>query len=726
MVNTQLHPYKQCMFLIIENFPAHNKTLCHYTPPRYNLIMTPTAIAPIFRLTAALGISVLTWLWLSMIPPIAVGVTCGLLAIGLLLRRFYVLAGGCLGVVSVCLFIAPPITQSYADCTYHVVIDQADYSQQRLGKTITLRASQIVCHVENPTPADDTLSNTTSSPIDLPNQKLLFYDSQRQFHAYQQQNVKLILQSQLIPVHGRLNHHAFDYEKYLHENGIRLQIKSPTVLSQIPLYHPIIRLRNTLTKTIQSNLSPKPAAIILALIVGNRSALTPSQKAIMQHTGSSHILAISGLHLALIGGWTWLLVQWLWGISLRLNRYLQPIQAGAIAALCVITLYALVSGFDIPVRRAWLMFSLLILAWLTLRPLNYHSLLLAGCVVVFFDPYALLSVGFYFSFIATAVVLWAARLPYSPIIKILILQGVITTTLLPITWFVFGTVSLGGFFVNLLIIPWLGLWVLPVAIIACGLTVFTAPTWLWQFLSLTTEALWHVITWFERLDWHFTPNTQPHLFSVVIAVTCLLLCLYRRTWWYSIGILSLWIPLPTASTPAVVMADERSTSVLVHNGKTAILLNPGRKYRHINHADKWVRYLNQRGLSLSHVVLSDDKLSHISATYSLLKRFPNAEVITLKDVPLPYDSHYCQPITLANLNLKTTLSNKNCHAKIIWFDHVIDIGGNTANAILPHATLRWHHHIYDAQRLGAITITPTQVPRYLRQQHKPWREVIAP
>lgn len=672
-------------------------------------------ITPIIRLTVAIALGLLILMSMPLIPPVWVGVGCSLLAIVALVWRMYAVVGLCSAVASISLLLSPPATAVYNDCTYQATMSEADYSHQRLGKSVRLSAENIQCQVQG-------------KSVKLPRQRLIFNDYQRLFRPFVNHNIRLSIRSQLSPVKGHLNHYAFDYEKYLYEQGIRWQVKEVEIQATSPYHSPIFSLRNHLASVIQQHLPDTVSPIILALLIGNRSALSEQQKTILSHTGSSHILAISGLHLALVGGWAWVIFQWLWGLSLWLSARVQPIQAGAIGALIVITVYALLTGFDIPVRRAWLMFSLLILSWLWLKPINTNSLLLAACAVMLFDPYAVLSVGFYFSFIATAIVLWSTRLPYPPLIKVIVMQGLISLTLMPITWAVFGTIAVVGLGVNLLIIPWLGLWVLPSALLASLLSFVTDNvTWLWSITAFSTEKLWLTIEWFAQLHLTVSPPVTLPVVIVIIIVGSILLSLYRRHAFYLCGLgafLGLMMPSLKSVEPTLVVADGRYTSVLMHNGQQALLINPGRKYHTYNDADKWKKYLLNRGITLSAILLTDDKISHISATRSLLRDFPQAEVITLKDFPLPYPVTYCQSLRLPDLQL-VAVRNQDCKAVITWFGQSVQWNGKGKNSLLSQSRLRWNYQVYDAKQLGAISITPNGKLTYLRENKKPWRKVVS-
>lgn len=645
-----------------------------------------------------------------------------------LLRQQFFLTGVCAGLISMSLSVSPPYQQIFTDCRYQAVIQHADYSRQRRGGSLRLAATDIVCSTNHATTAANHLATRTQH---LPNQTVQYWDYNGQLRHLAGQ--KLSIRSRLQPVQSRLNPMTLDYERYLLGQNIRLTAKSLHIEETQVAPWGIPRLRHTLANAINENLSANNAAIILALITGNRSKLSGEQRLYMRQTGTSHILAISGLHLALLGGLAWWLFQALWSLFSRLSDWIPPIQAGGIMALIIISGYAMLTGFNLPVQRAWLMFCLLIISWLWLRISPLHSLLLAAVVILLVDPYALLSVGFYYSFIATYIVLWCVQRNYPPLVNIILMQLLINLALLPITWWAFGMVSLSAFFVNLLIIPWLGLWVLPWAMLACILTLIAAPLAqpLWLLSEFSTTAMWQVIELFQALPLTLHPDYRPLFIVVVIAVVSVLAALALRQRYYLSGMLLLLLPLSRDAPPTMIIADSRYTSALIHNGTDAIIINPGYHYKQRNDADKWQRYLQHHQLRLAAIVLQDSKLNHIAATASLLKSYPKSTVISLTKMDLPYQQQFCLPFDRAHLQLQFSINaDGHCQAIMTWYGqriHLFPTLHSERNALLNASQFIWQSQQYNAQQLGAISIEKTMNDwkiSYQRQTAKLWRKEI--
>ncbi len=134
--------------------------------------------------------------------------------------------------------------------------------------------------------------------------------------------------------HGFRNPGGFDYEGWLFQHRIRATgyvrakgINEPLGVAQ---GYPVQRLRHGLRTRIQAVLADSPVqGLLLALVIGDRGAITPGQWQWLQQTGTNHLMAISGLHIGLVAGLAFLLSQRLWRFSGRGLLRLPAPAAGA-------------------------------------------------------------------------------------------------------------------------------------------------------------------------------------------------------------------------------------------------------------------------------------------------------------------------------------------------------------------------------------------------------------
>ena len=181
-------------------------------------------------------------------------------------------------------------------------------------------------------------------------------------------------------------------------------------------------LRESLRARIAAAIPDSSArAIVAALAIGDRSGLSDSQWESMRRAGVVHLVSISAVHIGFVFGVAFLLCRL---ALLFLRRYFFVVKGQTVACLVALAAaggYAALAGFQIPTQRALIMLAAGCAAALWGRR---HSMLmpfsLALFAVVAFDPWAVLSPGFWLSFFLAGIVLiilrqgFDARSPIDP------------------------------------------------------------------------------------------------------------------------------------------------------------------------------------------------------------------------------------------------------------------------------------------------------------------------
>ncbi len=245
------------------------------------------------------------------------------------------------------------------------------------------------------------------------------------------------------------------------------------------------------------------SGVSVALLTGIRSYLLGDVKRGYQQSGLAHVLAISGLHLGIIGGLFFFglrrLLAYVPYIALRYNTKKIAATVGLIATFG----YMLLAGSSLPTVRAFIMIGLLFVAVLMERfRLSVRVLCVAALIVLTLWPESLLTASFQMSFAATfALVLWAENMYMRGTGTLNYIKGVLATSFvaglatLPIAAAHFSMVSFSGFFLNLVAIPLLAFILMPLGILTLFLMIFglEAPA-AWAFNQgvqvLNMAALW--------------------------------------------------------------------------------------------------------------------------------------------------------------------------------------------------------------------------------------------
>ena len=203
---------------------------------------------------------------------------------------------------------------------------------------------------------------------------------------------------------------GFDYPSYLANQGISGVLYTRSVHMLPPESGPlhsvllgkVFDLRRTLSDRLEKAMTSPHVSLAKALLLGLRGALPEDVEESFRRTGTSHLLAISGLHVGVILALTIIATSRLLGR--RWHVYLA-------ISVAVVWGYALVSGLPISVVRAAIMGTVLLLAWAVGRPRSVlPSLALSAAVMVGIDPRVLGQVSFQLSFTAIAGIVLA--LPY--------------------------------------------------------------------------------------------------------------------------------------------------------------------------------------------------------------------------------------------------------------------------------------------------------------------------
>ena len=280
-----------------------------------------------------------------------------------------------------------------------------------------------------------------------------------------------------VAVEGRLaelplvrNPGEFDYGAFLRGHGIFSRLFADELLAAAEqrgsacLAH---RLKATLTEYFERSVPDDEArSIVLALVVGDRSAIDGATEERFRRTGLLHLLAVSGLHVLIVG---MILYQLLRPSLLRLgfSWFAAEYTRMAVTAT-VLLLYALVTGLPASVVRAVIMAMLFMMGTTFQR--SSHSLNTLGVaifILLLWRPSQLFEPGFQLSVAAVAAIVtlqprFSAMLTWgegdvSPLVAFLRSSASVSLAAsagtLPILLMHFGAVSLAGLVLNTIAVP---------------------------------------------------------------------------------------------------------------------------------------------------------------------------------------------------------------------------------------------------------------------------------
>lgn len=456
------------------------------------------------------------------------------------------------------------------------------------------------------------------------------------------------LKVRLIRPRGAQNPAGFDHEKWLFMQQIQAkgyvrdwagnrQLES----EQFPA--PLGLLRQKIAKAIDEvSDRPQAAALLKALAVGDKRGMDRQAWETFSRTGTNHLIAISGLHIGLVAGWCLFIGSWLWRRSSRLCQRMPALKAGALFALLGAAVYAALAGFTLPTQRALIM----LVATLGALILGYRiqfgrSLLLALFLVLLLDPLAILSRGFWLSFTAVAVILWsiggrlAAWQGWRQGIQV---QLSVSLGLLPLLILFFSQISLISPLVNLLMVPWFSLVLVPMTLIGLPLLLVPAVADPWfTLLQRLADASLQLLEWCSVQPFAMTDLAQqdPLLLWFVLA-GCLLLLLPAGMPGRGLGLL-LCVPILFASAQRPAQGEIWFTLLDVGQGLACVVetsnhlllfdTGPGKGDR--TAADSVIMpFLRSRGhRRIDTLIVSNGDRDHAGGVESLIRSIPIGQLL---------------------------------------------------------------------------------------------------
>jgi competence protein ComEC len=495
---------------------------------------------------------------------------------------------------------------------------------------------------------------------------------------------------------GLRNPGGFDYRTYLARQGIRTLFYADNVTLQgrhpLPWYRTLaFAARADICRTISRYLPDDEAAVLIPMIIGDKSGLTPDLKRAFADAGVTHILVVSGMNVAYCTA-IFLGVFRLLGLSRR---------RAALATIPVILLYMLATGASAPVVRASVMALFVILSLsLAREPDIYQSLACAALAILIVDPQALFTASFQLSFAATLgiVVLYPVLLkPFAGLPRWLrhSLGATVAVSLaaqlgvLPLIAAYFNKISLIGLVSNIVVVP------LTALITALGIALYLAH-WiaipLAQGLGLATAALISLLLSVVRF-FAAVPGATLHVASPpILSVAAYYIVLFgvvriRNSVFFRFAVPAvavLWLAIWSAGR--WWHHDEvRITLLDVGNGDAACiefgggktwLIDGGGSYRAgFDPGEKIVcPFLWSRGVRrIDAVVVTHPHIPHYGGLAAVLRQFPVNRVLTGPALPARF----------AYAELLALVKERRILCTPVWAGERFVVSGSTVTVLAP-------------------------------------------
>jgi competence protein ComEC len=463
--------------------------------------------------------------------------------------------------------------------------------------------------------------------------------------------------------HGNINPAGFDLEAWLLEHDLRatgyVRPDASNVRVDAFVGRPndyIQRARESIRTRIMTVLDAKPyAGVLVALAIGDQRAIPEAQWLVFNRTGIAHLVSISGLHVtvfaALAGGLAFVITR----RSIRITTRMPARKIAAVAGATFAFAYVLLAGAEVPAVRTLLMLWVGACGvWLG-RPGTASIVWLWSLVaVLIWDPWASLAPGFWLSFGAVGLLLFAGcgRLSSPPAlswwarIKRTLREGtrtqwVVTIGLVPATLALFQQFSLVSALANAVAIPAVTLAIVPLAL--SGIVLPIDVIWLaaHALLSLLMTFL-QVLAALPSAVW---VQHAPAAWTVIAGTLGVVVLIAPRgvpgrclgVVWLLPVFLVRPTPPPMDSFRLVALDVGQGLAIVVQTARHALVYDTGPRIGDTIDAGGRIvaPYLRAAGIgALDALVVSHQDLDHAGGALSLLQTVP----VTVLWSSLPVES----------------------------------------------------------------------------------------
>lgn len=441
--------------------------------------------------------------------------------------------------------------------------------------------------------------------------------------------------------HGTYNPHGFDFEVWALERNLRatgyLRKSASNARLDALVWRPgylVERLREHVRERFQQTLGDaRYRGVLLALTIGDDDAIAADDWQVFLRTGVNHLMSISGLHVTMVASLAFGLVYAGWRRVERWALRLPARKAAAFAGVMAAFAYALIAGYAVPTQRTVYMLAVIAVALWSGRVISMSRVLCwALLVVVLLDPWAVLAPGFWLSFGAVGLLVYAGsgRLGRPRWWREAVqTQWVVTLGLTPLLLALFQQTSVIAPLANAFAIPIVSLVVTPLALLGAIVPV--------DVILLAAHA---VMAWcMVLLEWCANSPSAvwqqhaPPAWTVLLAMSGVLWLLLPRgfpmRWVGTFALLPMFLVLPAVPAQgelrATVLDVGQGLAVVLQTAHHALLYDTGARYS--EESDSGTRvilpYLRGAGIGrLDGLVLSHDDNDHTGGAQSVMQGVP--------------------------------------------------------------------------------------------------------
>ncbi|MBS99750.1 MAG: DNA internalization-related competence protein ComEC/Rec2 [Oceanospirillaceae bacterium] len=510
----------------------------------------------------------------------------------------------------------------------------------------------------------DEVNSTTGALKKLRRINLSFYATEPLLKAGDRIQARV----RLFPVRGLSNPHAYDIERAALVDGLDARGYIRQLIQHSPGGVSLAQVRQSMADRLDGTLSSLAAGTLKALVLGTRTDFESWQWELLASTGTSHLMVVSGLHVAVLSALGFLLARL---IALPLGVLgvgaLSRWRVAILLSLVFAVVYAALAGMGVPVQRALLMVAVFLGGEWMLQPVSgWTRWRWALVAVLSWQPLALLAPGAWLSFTAVALLLWIGgsggprREPWRLWGRV---QVSLFVGMLPLSVGLFNRVVPLAPIINLVAIPIVSLFVLSLPALLPFLLLYPAD-WVVMGVDWVVQSMWLGLQSVDRAWNPMIDVASPVPLAFVLCLAGLMGWFLPGPSYWRWAALALILPLLTAysdrpeyhSFQAQVFDVGQGLAMLVETENNYLMYDTGPGYRNGGSAFSYTvaPTFDAKNLQrLDWLVISHSDSDHAGGVSALLKKVETEQVLA------------GQPGRMTK-----TLSAQSCHDKHFVADGV--------------------------------------------------------
>lgn len=472
---------------------------------------------------------------------------------------------------------------------------------------------------------------------------------------------------------------TFNYKKYLYNNKIYYIFNA----DMITIYGNNNILEKVKDYLIKRAYNLENSEYILLLVLGDKALISSDEYNLYQSNGTSHLLAISGTHIAVI----LLALNFLF----RKNNDLKSI----IIISLILLFFAYLTNNTISVSRAVYFYILnSINKKFNLKYSSIQILLITACIITIINPFAIYDLGFLYSFsVCLGILYYKDLLKGNKFIALLKVSTIAFLFSLPINCYINYEINLLSIIINLIFVPLISYLVFPLAILSF-IFPFINPI-LNIFLKITN----FLNIFFNKISIFITIPKIPIILIIIMYIILLLMKRNKKLILINILIIIFFIIKPYFNTNNYVYyldVGQGDSILLVYPKNKAILIDTGGKITYqkegwqksskdYNISDNTIKFLKSIGIrKLDYLILTHGDYDHLGEAINIIDNIKVNNIIfnngkfndnELKIIDLIKEKiiNYYQNLEKININNNTLYfvnrniySNENDNSIVIY------------------------------------------------------------